>query len=127
MQLRYGLYRPRRGIAWDVKQEGTSYEEIRVSRSRAGCAWRRCLGGGHGGQGAVSRSTPGVVEGGYSVGTDDFNQTLVVVPAAPGLLFTSSAPNTIAPKGGFFGGQVGFNWQTGPVVFGVEGDFMTEG
>src|SRR5438067_1968412 len=64
------------------------------------------------------------INGGYSVGTDDFNQTLVIVPAAPGLLFTSSAPNTIAPKGGFFGGQVGFNWQTGPVVFGVEADWQ---
>src|SRR5438552_1701330 len=25
-----------------------------------------------------------------------------------------------SPDGGMFGGQVGFNWQTGPVVFGVE-------
>src|SRR5205085_12138898 len=64
------------------------------------------------------------INGGYSVGTDDFNQVLTVVPGAGGLLFTSSAPNTIAPKGGFFGGQVGFNWQTGPVVFGVEADWQ---
>jgi len=62
------------------------------------------------------------INGGYSVGTDDFNQVLTVVPGT--LLFTSSAPNTIAPKGGFFGGQVGFNWQTGPVVWGVEGDWQ---
>jgi len=25
-----------------------------------------------------------------------------------------------SPDGGMFGGQVGFNWQTGPVVFGIE-------
>jgi outer membrane immunogenic protein len=63
------------------------------------------------------------INGGYSFGNDDFNQTLVVVP--PGaILRTSTSPNTIAPKGGFFGGQVGFNWQTGPVVWGVEGDYQ---
>src|SRR5262245_38144976 len=45
-------------------------------------------------------------------------------PGTGGLLFTSSSPNKIAPKGGFFGGQVGFNWQTGPVVWGVEADYQ---
>src|SRR5438128_12685562 len=32
--------------------------------------------------------------------------------------------NRIAPSGGLFGGQVGFNWQTGPVVWGVEADWQ---
>ena len=64
------------------------------------------------------------INGGYSAGRDEFNQTLVALPGAGGLLFTSSSPNRIAPSGGLFGGQVGFNWQTGPVVWGVEADWQ---
>src|SRR5947209_1024252 len=64
------------------------------------------------------------INGGYSVGTDDFTQVGIAGPLAPGLLLVSSSPNTIAPKGGFFGGQIGFNWQTGPVVWGVEADWQ---
>src|SRR5690349_13361154 len=30
--------------------------------------------------------------------------------------------NNLAMSGGFGGGTVGYNWQTGPVVFGVEAD-----
>jgi|SRR6266545_1660510 len=62
------------------------------------------------------------INGGYSFGSDEFNQTLVIVPGPAGLVFNSSSPNKIAPKGGLFGGQVGYNWQTGPFVLGVEGD-----
>ena len=60
--------------------------------------------------------------GGYSVSTDDFTQTLVFVPGT--VLAVSSLPHTIAPKGGFGGAQIGFNWQTGPIVWGVEGDWQ---
>jgi len=59
------------------------------------------------------------INGGYSVGTDDFTQTLFLAPGTTAASFTN---NTIAPKGGLFGGQIGFNWQTGPVVWGVEAD-----
>ena len=30
--------------------------------------------------------------------------------------------NNLAMSGGFAGGTVGYNWQTGPVVFGLEAD-----
>lgn len=61
---------------------------------------------------------------GYSTGNDDVTQTLFVPPpSGPNTAF-SAFPNTVNPKGGFGGGQIGFNWQTGPVVLGVEGDYQ---
>jgi outer membrane immunogenic protein len=62
------------------------------------------------------------LNGGYSTGADDFTQTVF----DPGLSTTgfNFTNNTINPRGGLFGGQVGFNWQTGPVVWGVEGDWQ---
>jgi outer membrane immunogenic protein len=61
------------------------------------------------------------INGGYSVGTDDFTQAI----ATPSVLAISMVTtHTIAPKGGFFGLQGGFNWQTGPIVWGVEGDWQ---
>jgi outer membrane immunogenic protein len=59
--------------------------------------------------------------GGYSTGNDDVTQT-IFVPGA--ITFFSPFPHTLAPKGGFGGIQGGFNWQTGPVVWGVEGDWQ---
>jgi outer membrane immunogenic protein len=66
------------------------------------------------------------INGGYSAGTDDFTQAEVITPGPgpAGMVTVSSLPNTIAPKGGFFGAQVGFNWQTGPVVWGFEADYQ---
>jgi outer membrane immunogenic protein len=32
--------------------------------------------------------------------------------------------NIVQPHGGLFGGQIGYNWQTGPVVFGIESDLQ---
>jgi outer membrane immunogenic protein len=59
------------------------------------------------------------INGGYSVGTDPFNETLVVpVP------LSSSVDSRVTPKGGLFGGQAGYNYQTGNVVLGVEGDIQ---
>jgi outer membrane immunogenic protein len=61
---------------------------------------------------------------GYSTGRDDFTQTLVAVPGPGGVLLTSSSPNTIAPKGGFGGLQIGYNWQFGAFVLGAEADYQ---
>jgi outer membrane immunogenic protein len=63
------------------------------------------------------------VNGGYGSAGDDYTQSLIVFPA-PVTAFSSFLNNSINPKGGVFGGQAGFNWQTGPVVWGVEGDLQ---
>jgi outer membrane immunogenic protein len=60
------------------------------------------------------------INGGYSMGKADVTQTVAIVPGTTSASFT----NTIAPAGGLLGGQVGFNWQTGPVVWGIEADFQ---
>jgi outer membrane immunogenic protein len=62
--------------------------------------------------------------GGYGVANDDVTQTIFVTPPAGPLTFFSPFQNSLAPKGGFGGGQIGFNWQTGAVVWGVEGDYQ---
>src|SRR5262245_35897295 len=64
------------------------------------------------------------INGGYSTGADDYTQSLITVPSGGTTNFSSFASNSINPKGGLFGGQVGFNYQTGPVVWGVEGDWQ---
>jgi outer membrane immunogenic protein len=62
------------------------------------------------------------INAGYSAATEEFSQTLTV---SPGLaVLTSPSPTKIAPGGGVFGGQVGFNWQTGSLVWGVEADWQ---
>ena len=67
------------------------------------------------------------INGGYSWGSAGLTQSDV---DQPGGIFTGIATNNsfsthrIDPKGGLFGGQVGFNYQTGPVVWGVEGDWQ---
>src|SRR6516165_7778160 len=63
------------------------------------------------------------INGGYSTGADDYTQSIVIGPP-PVTTIASFSSNTINPKGGLFGGQVGFNYQTGPVVWGVEGDWQ---
>lgn len=60
------------------------------------------------------------INGGYSVGVDPFNQTF----AAGGMVSSSSIESRVTPKGGLFGGQAGYNFQTGNIVFGVEGDIQ---
>jgi len=47
------------------------------------------------------------INGGYGFGTSTWS-------ALPG--------DTIKPKGGMFGATVGYNWQAGSLVYGVEGD-----
>jgi outer membrane immunogenic protein len=63
------------------------------------------------------------INGGYSTGADDYTQSIVAFPA-PVTTIASFTNNTVNPKGGVFGGQIGFNYQTGPVVWGVEGDWQ---
>lgn len=42
--------------------------------------------------------------------------------ALAGLERTDAAPGTGASDGFFYGGQLGYDWQLGPVIAGVEGD-----
>ena len=51
---------------------------------------------------------------GYSYGHDPYDAGL------PG--FVAPASSLAAPGGALFGGQVGYNWQVGRFVFGLEGD-----
>ena len=53
------------------------------------------------------------LNGGYGFGRSEFNGTL------PSGSFDAG--------GGLFGATVGYNWQTGPVVFGLEGDIDWSG
>src|SRR5262245_52446506 len=63
------------------------------------------------------------INGGYSTAADEYLQSIVIGPP-PITTFNSFGNNTINPKGGLFGGQIGFNYQTGPVVWGLEGDWQ---
>ena len=63
------------------------------------------------------------INGGYSTSADDFTQS-IVVGTPPVTTIASFSSNSINPKGGLFGGQIGFNYQTVPVVWGVEGDWQ---
>jgi opacity protein-like surface antigen len=58
------------------------------------------------------------VHGGY--GWEDSSFTALIGPSP-----AAAVPGTIGikPTGGVFGGHVGYNWQFGSVVVGVEGDF----
>ena len=60
---------------------------------------------------------------GYSVARDPFNQTL----NESGIAGSSSIDSRVSPQGGLFGGQMGYNYQTGNIVFGVEGDIQWSG
>jgi outer membrane immunogenic protein len=58
------------------------------------------------------------------------NVPVVSTETDDGALFTSGTwPGfgnfgTLHPAGGFGGGQIGYNWQTGPYVLGLEADFQ---
>jgi outer membrane immunogenic protein len=65
------------------------------------------------------------INGGGSIGVDSYTITLSGFPLVlPGFAnpFVNSNTQRGLP-GAIFGGQVGFNWQSGPWVFGVEGDW----
>lgn len=57
------------------------------------------------------------VQGGGGWGRSD--ETFFGAPNAPGFAGTQNYDTT----GGFVGGVVGYNWQSGPAVFGIEGDY----
>lgn len=65
----------------------------------------------------------GGINGGYGLADDPFNQTL----ASAGVAETSSINSRVDPNGAIFGGQVGYNYQSGHAVYGVEGDFQWSG
>ena len=52
------------------------------------------------------------INAGYGMGTSNWS----LLPGTP-----------IKPKGALFGGTVGYNWQAGAIVYGVEGDFDWSG
>ena len=52
------------------------------------------------------------INAGYGMGTSNWS----LLPGTP-----------IKPKGAMFGGTVGYNWQAGAIVYGVEGDFDWSG
>jgi outer membrane immunogenic protein len=64
------------------------------------------------------------INGGYSFGSDSFTQTLA---QANGAVVSSAEKLVVAPKGGIFGGQLGYNWQVGSIVFGAEADTQWSG
>ena len=67
------------------------------------------------------------LNGGYAVGNDPFNQTVATTVATippTGLIESSSINSRVTPQGGLFGGQLGYNYQTGHMVFGLEGDIQ---
>jgi outer membrane immunogenic protein len=55
------------------------------------------------------------VNAGYSWGETDYQYAQIGLP--------NTFVGTLNPEGFIGGGQIGFNWQTGAFVFGVEGDF----
>jgi outer membrane immunogenic protein len=71
----------------------------------------------------------GGLNGGYawSTGTRTLDSTITSdFPdlAIDGDAFTTAGQTTLDPKGGFGGGQLGYNWQRGHWVFGWEVDFQ---
>jgi outer membrane immunogenic protein len=66
----------------------------------------------------------GGVNAGYSFGRDTFDQSFIGgVPAGRAQV----GPGRILPTGGVFGGQLGYNWQIGRWVLGLEGDAQWSG
>jgi outer membrane immunogenic protein len=60
---------------------------------------------------------------GYGLAEDPFSQNIT----SAGLAAASSVNSRVTPNGGIAGGQVGYNYQSGHAVFGVEGDFQWSG
>jgi outer membrane immunogenic protein len=63
------------------------------------------------------------IDGGYSFGREELSLASTFTPT-PGTIipFSSTSPFVVAPNGGFVGGQIGYNLQSGSTVFGVEVD-----
>ncbi|MBN9550476.1 MAG: porin family protein [Alphaproteobacteria bacterium] len=69
-------------------------------------------------QPAASFSWSGVYVGGYAGGSFGRNRLKNL---------NGSSDVSLSPAGGTLGGLAGFNYQTGPLVFGVEGEFGYDG
>jgi outer membrane immunogenic protein len=65
----------------------------------------------------------GGINAGYGLAEDPFSQTI----ASAGIVESSSISSRVNPNGGIFGGQFGYNYQSGHTVLGVEGDFQWSG
>ena len=63
------------------------------------------------------------VNGGYGWNNDTGSSTCVN-PTGGSSGCDFGVGNVVKPGGGLFGGQIGYNWQTGPVVLGVETDIQ---
>lgn len=63
----------------------------------------------------------GGVNAGYSFGRDTFDQSFL------GGVQVQAGPGRVLPTGGVFGGQLGYNWQVGRWVLGLEGDAQWTG
>jgi outer membrane immunogenic protein len=62
------------------------------------------------------------INGGYSIGRDNIQQTLLFTSPPPPVVFGQPSDMVVSPVGGVFGAQIGWNWQVGTNVFGVEAD-----
>ncbi len=56
------------------------------------------------------------VNAGYSFGRDPFSQTI------PETGYVSATNSVANPRGPVLGGQLGYLWQSGHIVYGLEGD-----
>jgi outer membrane immunogenic protein len=63
------------------------------------------------------------VNGGYGWNKDTGSSTCVN-PTGGSAGCDFGVGNVARPSGGLFGGQIGYNWQTGPAVFGIETDLQ---
>jgi outer membrane immunogenic protein len=67
------------------------------------------------------------IEGGYGWGhsdqTDSGIPAAVVPPVPPPVVVSILGDGHYSLNGGLVGGTAGYNWQTGPIVFGLEGDY----
>jgi outer membrane immunogenic protein len=93
----------------------TASSDVRDNVARVGLNYRFAGGGGMGTPVIAAYNWTGFYLGanaGYSIGHDATLQNV------GGLLEAL----TITPAGGLFGGQLGYNWQSGNWVVGVEGD-----
>ena len=52
-----------------------------------------------------------------------YNWTGFYIGAMGGYATEDNGSNTFDRKGGFAGGTLGYNWQSGAIVYGIEGDF----
>jgi outer membrane immunogenic protein len=63
------------------------------------------------------------INAGYGLAEDPFSQTV----GTAGITESSSINSRVTPNGAIAGGQAGYNYQSGHVVYGVEADFQWSG